>query len=82
MADGCLLQLKRIGGKIMNLLTRKEVAERLRVGPRSVDRYIKSGLLRACKPGKHVLVDEQDLKEFVEASRVVGVPAGSPGSLR
>jgi len=66
----------------MNLLTRKEAAERLRVGPRVLDRYIKAGLLRAYKPSKHVLVDEQDLKEFVEASRIVGVPAGSPESMR
>lgn len=51
------------------LLTRKEVAERLRVHPGTVDRYIKRGLIKATKVGGPygaVRIDEKDLAEYIK----------------
>lgn len=55
------------------LLTRKEVAERLRVSPATVDRYIKRGLIKATKnpgPNGHIRVDEKDLADYIEQHAV------------
>jgi len=46
------------------LLTIKEVAQYLRVSERSIDRYIKSGRLKASKIGQW-RISEKDLKEFI-----------------
>ena len=42
-------------------LTRQEVAQKLRISTRSVDRYIKSGKLRSKKDGKVVYVHSSDI---------------------
>ena len=45
----------------MYTLTRQQVAEKLNISTRSVDRYIKSGKLRAKKEGKVVYINNNDV---------------------
>jgi excisionase family DNA binding protein len=52
--------------------TLEEIAERLKVSRRTVNRWIEDGKLTAVKfaPGQgHIRVAESDLKEFVERHR-------------
>ncbi|CAB4171848.1 excise, DNA binding domain, excisionase family [uncultured Caudovirales phage] len=65
----------------MTFLTKREVADILRVSQSVVDSYIKSGNLLATKPGGRVLIDKSDLSAFLEAGRIVSGPVGSPGRL-
>lgn len=58
----------------MKFLTKKEVAEILRVNERRVDQYIKRGELMATKPGGKVLVESKDLESFIEAGRIMATP--------
>ena len=48
----------------MYTLTRAQVAELLKISTRSVDRYIKSGKLRAKKEGKIVYVNKNDVQNI------------------
>lgn len=48
----------------MNLLSVREVAERLQRNPVLVYRWIAEGRLRAQKVGYAVVVDERELKRF------------------
>jgi excisionase family DNA binding protein len=50
--------------KIDKLLTIEEAAEILRVSTRSVNRYIKSGKLKASKIG-HWRITQKDLDDFL-----------------
>ena len=61
----------------MRFLTKKEVAELLRVSERVVNGYISSGNLLATKPGGKVLVEESDLQAFIDGGRIVA--GGTPG---
>jgi len=48
----------------MYTLTRQEVADKLKISTRSVDRYIKSGKLRSKKEGKVVYINNDDVKNI------------------
>jgi excisionase family DNA binding protein len=50
-------------------LTRAEIADRLRVHPRSIDRAIANGDLTAVRIGRAVRVCEDDFASFVERHR-------------
>ncbi|QFR38606.1 helix-turn-helix domain-containing protein [Candidatus Gracilibacteria bacterium 28_42_T64] len=50
--------------------TRQEVANRLSISTRSVDRYIKAGKLRAKKEGKVVYVKGSDVENILSGSSV------------
>lgn len=49
---------------IMYKLTRQEVADKLKISTRSVDRYIKAGKLRSKKEGKIVYVNDDDINNL------------------
>lgn len=51
------------------LLTPTEVAERLRVSRRTVERLIASGQVRAIKVGRRTLVTAFEVEAFIAASR-------------
>ena len=57
----------------MKFLTREEVAKYLRVHPRTIDRWLKSGSLKGYKLGKGktslLRVSEDELKKFLEKSK-------------
>lgn len=58
-------------GRQTGLLTTAEVAEQLRVHPRTVQRWLLSGRLRATRTGPKVWrIREEDLNAFLEAGRV------------
>lgn len=63
----------------MKFLTKKEVAEVLRVSERVVNGYISSGNLLATKPGGKVLVEQTDLEAFIEGGRIIAGASGVPG---
>ncbi len=48
-------------------LTRKEVADRLRVTPETVSDWIRDGKLKAEKVGKKLLITEKAVLDAVEA---------------
>jgi excisionase family DNA binding protein len=54
-----------------------EVAERLLVDPQTVRRWIRSGKLRAYKPGRGYRILSSDLDEFLETRRFPKGPAPS-----
>ncbi|MBA9003707.1 helix-turn-helix domain-containing protein [Thermomonospora cellulosilytica] len=57
----------------MSYLTRAEVAATLRVHERTVDRYVRQGLLKAIKapgPNGSVRISEESLKEYLESQTV------------
>jgi excisionase family DNA binding protein len=51
------------------LLTKREAAERLSLGPRMVDIYIARGELPVVRFGRAVRIDRRDLAAFIEAHR-------------
>lgn len=53
----------------MTVLTLKEIAERLKLHPNTLRRYIKEGKLPAMKFGRVWRVEEEDLKEFMRANK-------------
>ncbi|MFK7780269.1 MAG: helix-turn-helix domain-containing protein [Candidatus Gracilibacteria bacterium] len=53
----------------MYKLTRQDVADRLNISTRSVDRYIKAGKLRAKKDGKIVYVKQGDVDNLMGGSK-------------
>ncbi len=58
-------------------LTTAEVAERLRVNQRTVQRWVASGQLRATKAGPKVWrIREQDLQAFLVTSQNAGEDRG------
>lgn len=53
----------------MRYLTKKEVAEILRVKEPTIQRYVRDGLLPSSRPaGRHLFLEE-DVKAFVEGGR-------------
>ncbi len=48
----------------------EEIAERLLVDPQTVRRWIKSGKLKAYKPGREYRIKSTDLEEFLETREV------------
>jgi excisionase family DNA binding protein len=55
------------------ILTKQEAAARLRCTTRYIERAIKSGRLRACKPtGKLVRIYRRDLDAFLESGATIG----------
>jgi excisionase family DNA binding protein len=55
------------------ILTKREAADSLRCTVRYIERVIKSGRLRACKPtGKLVRIYRRDLDAFLESSATIG----------
>lgn len=57
------------GATIEELVTRKDVAQRLNLSLPSVDRLLASGELPHCKIRRSVRVSEADLSEFIAASK-------------
>lgn len=57
----------------MKFLTREEVAKYLRVHPRTIERWLKSGSLKGYKLGKGktslLRISETELKKFLEKSK-------------
>jgi len=53
----------------VTVLTLKEIAERLKLHPNTLRRYIKEGKLPAMKFGRVWRVEEEDLKEFMRANK-------------
>jgi excisionase family DNA binding protein len=51
-------------------LSAKEVADQMHCTRRTVHRWINAGKLRAIKPGKSLLIAPQDLRDFINASKV------------
>lgn len=47
-------------------LTRKRIAERLGISDRSIDRWIKSGRLKAVKIGRSVRVAESSVDKLIK----------------
>jgi len=55
------------------ILTTREAAALLRTTPRYIQRMVKSGRLRACKPsGKLVRILRRDLDAFLERGATIG----------
>ena len=55
------------------ILTKQEAADFLRCTVRYIERAIKSGRLRACKPtGKLVRIYRRDLDAFLESGATIG----------
>ncbi|MDZ4042536.1 MAG: helix-turn-helix domain-containing protein [Eubacteriales bacterium] len=54
------------------LLTPEEVAERLKVKPRTVGEWLRSGMLTGVKIGGIWRVKEEDLEAFIEERRGPG----------
>lgn len=54
-----------------NLMTYVEVAEVLRVTPRTVYGLIRKGQLRAVRFGQSVRVDVEDLRDFIQRAKAV-----------
>ena len=52
------------------MLTVTEVAERLGVSSKTVTRLITEGKLKAYRFGNHYRIEENDLNEFIEQSKV------------
>jgi len=50
-------------------LTKKEVASRLRVTEKTIDRYRKNGSLAGCKIGRRVLFYESQLSKAVRPEK-------------
>ena len=50
------------------LFTKKEVATKLNVSVRTIDRLILSGQIKAYKLGRSVRIAQEQLDEFIEAS--------------
>ena len=48
------------------LLTTREVAERLRLHPRTVESYLRKGRIRALKAGRNWRVPEAELESFIQ----------------
>lgn len=53
----------------MNVLTLKEVAQRLKLHPNTLRRYAKEGKLSAMKFGRVWRIEEEDLKDFMRAMK-------------
>lgn len=51
---------------VTELLTRREVADLMRVSVQTIDREIKRGHLRAVKVGKQVRITEGAVRDYVE----------------
>jgi excisionase family DNA binding protein len=58
------------------MLTVPEAARRTRRDPETVRRWIRSGRLRATKIGTQHMIDEADLAEVIESTRVLPLPTG------
>jgi excisionase family DNA binding protein len=57
------------------ILTKREAAALLRTTPRYIERQIRAGRLRACKPsGKLVRILRRDLDAFLNSGATVGGP--------
>lgn len=60
------------GGK-KDILTKQEAAEFLRCTVRYIERAIKAGRLRACKPtGKLVRIYRRDIDAFLDSGATIG----------
>lgn len=65
-----------------SFLTRDEVAQRLKVSTRTVDRYIEAGTLTATKlGGRLVRIPESELLKLTEQTPVVDHPPVDDGGL-
>ena len=53
----------------MNVLTLKEVAQRLKLHPNTLRRYGKEGKLPAMKFGRVWRIEEEDIKDFMRAMK-------------
>lgn len=50
------------------MLTRDEAAAALRVTPRTVSEWIKSGKLKAVKPGRRVLIPREEIDRLLRGA--------------
>lgn len=55
-----------------DILTIKQVAERLKVSERTIRNWIDKGDLKAYRFGLQYRIDETDLNEFIKKSKVKG----------
>lgn len=53
----------------MEVYTVQEVAEKLKVDPETIRRYIKDGTMQASKLGNRYRITEEDLREFLNKTR-------------
>jgi len=53
----------------VTVLTLQEIAERLKLHPNTLRRYIKEGKLAAMKFGRVWRIEEKDLEEFMRANK-------------
>ena len=64
-------ETKQIGGeRPLNLLTKQQAADLLRVCKRSIDNWQKDGLIAYYKFGRICAYDRDDLIDFVNRSRI------------
>mgnify|MGYP003140991412 CR=1 FL=1 len=57
--------MNEVGNSSSGLLAVKEVAERLNVSPRTIQRLVKAGKLRAYRVGGQLRIPEAALKEMM-----------------
>lgn len=50
----------------------EEVSSMIHMHERTLRKKIKTGELKAFKPGKHYLIAAKDLEKFIEANRALG----------
>ena len=67
------------GGLIMSLLTVKEVADKLRISTRVVQKLLREGELKGYKIGKVWRIDYRDYEEFLKSCRVNRQPEDEEG---
>jgi excisionase family DNA binding protein len=53
----------------INLYTIPEIAQALRVTPQTIRAYVKQGKLKGEKVGRPILITEDNLREFLQATK-------------
>jgi len=67
----------------MPMLTLKEIAERLKLHPNTLRRYVKQGKLPAMKFGRVWRVEEWDLNKFLEErKRIKEIKSGDEAEIK
>jgi len=64
---------QQAGAQLPAILTKYQAAELLRCTTRYIERQIRAGRLRACKPtGKFVRIYRKDIDSFLESGATIG----------
>jgi excisionase family DNA binding protein len=61
--------MPKVQNRVPQFLTKKQVSERLCYSERSIDRWVKTGLLHAHYLGESPRFSEEDVATFVNARR-------------